>query len=447
MNRYIFKSFLIISLILYGCSSSPEQAGFVKVKGTHFEINGVPYYFLGTNLWYGCNLGSRGEGGDRERLLRELDFLHSIGINNLRILGASEGNKQPNTVQPAIQPELAVYDEVLLDGLDFLLAEMEKRQMYAVIYLNNYWEWSGGMAQYVSWAEETDIPNPFYPQYNYIDFMKFSARFYRNEKAKQTFRRYVKFLVERKNNYTSRVYRDDPTIMAWQLANEPRPGWGEEGKENFDIFSKWIEETASYIKSIDPNHLISTGNEGTIGCMDSEQLYQDIHLYPHIDYLTAHLWAYNWNWFDPLNAEATYPDALKKALVYMQKHVELAEAIGKPLVFEEFGLTRDQHFYSPHTSTYYRDIYFTEVLNFIYEISLAGGPLVGSNFWAWGGESVPRDPVEAGWQKGDPYSGDPPHEPQGRNSVFVTDSSTIYILKNFAEKMNALSVRFKGNTE
>jgi len=447
VNRYIFKYLLIIGSILYGCSFSSEQTGFVKVKGTHFEINGVPYYFLGTNLWYGCNLGSRGEGGDRERLLRELDFLHSIGINNLRILGASEGNKQPNTVQPAIQHELAVYDEVLLDGLDFLLAEMEKRGMYAVIYLNNYWEWSGGMAQYVSWAEKTEIPNPFYPQYSYIDLMKFSARFYWNERANQSFHRYVKMLIERKNNYTFEVYREDPTIMAWQLANEPRPGWGEEGKENFDIYSRWIEETASFIKSLDPNHLVSTGNEGTIGCMDSEQLYQEIHLYPYIDYLTAHLWAYNWNWFDPLNAEATYPDALKKALAYMQKHVELAEAIGKPLVFEEFGLTRDQHSYSPHTSTHYRDLYFNEVLNFIYEISLAGGPLVGSNFWAWGGESVPRDPVETRWQKGDPYSGDPPHEPQGRNSVFVSDSSTIYILKNFAEKMNALSVRSKGKTE
>ncbi len=443
MQRYVFKSLLIISLVLSGCLSSPEQAGFVKVKGTHFEIDGVPYYFLGTNFWYGCNLGSKGGGGDRERLLRELDFLHSIGINNLRVLGASEGNAQPNTVQPAIQPELAVYDEMLLDGLDFLLAEMERRQMYAVIYLNNYWEWSGGMAQYVSWAEKTAVPNPFYSQYSYVDFMKFSARFYRNEKAKQTFRRYLKFLIQRKNKYTSRVYRDDPTIMAWQLANEPRPGWGEEGKENFRVFSQWIEETAGYIKSIDPNHLISTGNEGTVGCMDSEELYEEIHRYRQIDYLTAHLWAYNWNWFDPLNAEATYPDALHKALAYLQRHVELAEKIGKRLVFEEFGMPRDQHSYSPQASTNYRDRYYTEILSFVYEISLAGGPLVGSNFWAWGGEGLPREPVAARWQKGDPYSGDPPHEPQGRNSVFVSDSSTVSILKNFAEKMNALSVSTK----
>ena len=353
-------------------------------------------------------------------------------------MGASEGNTQPNTVNPAIQSESGVFDEQLLDGLDFLLAEMGKRQMYAVIYLNNYWEWSGGMAQYVSWFEQTEVPNPFYPKYSYDQFMKFSARFYHNEKANQAFREYVKMLVERKNKYTSELYRDDPTIMAWQLANEPRPGWGDGGEQNFVAFSKWIAETAAYIKSLDPNHLVSTGNEGTAGSMGSEELYQEIHRYSGIDYMTAHLWAYNWSWFDPLNAEATYPEAIRRALAYLQKHIDFAQAIGKPLVFEEFGLTRDNHSYSPQSTTAYRDRYFREVLNFIYENSRTGGPLVGSNFWAWGGEGYPREVVEARWQKGDPYSGDPPQEPQGRNSVFASDSSTISILAKFAGKMNSL---------
>lgn len=439
MKRYLGSIRLFLIIILVQCAPAPELLDYVKVKGTHFEIGGEPYYFLGTNVWYGCNLASKGEGGDRERLIRELDHLKSIGINNLRIMGASEGSDQPNTVKPAIQPASEIFDEQLLDGLDFLLAEMEKRQMYAVIFLNNYWEWSGGMAQYVSWFEQTEVPNPFFPQYSYDDFMKFSARFYRNEEANQAFRKYVKMLIERKNNYTSDLYRDDPTIMAWQLANEPRPERGDLSKENFSVFSRWIHETAAYIKSLDPNHLVSTGNEGTAGSMGSEELYQEIHRYPNIDYLTAHLWAYNWNWFDPLKAEVTYPEALKKALTYLQNHIDYAQAVGKPLVFEEFGIPRDNHLYSPQSATTYRDRYFTEVLNFIYENSRTGGPLAGSNFWAWGGEGYPREVVEARWQKGDPYSGDPPQEPQGRNSVFASDSSTIAILTKFAAKMNTLS--------
>ena len=64
----------------------------------------------------------------KAKIGRGSSVIHSIGINNLRILGASEGNASPNAVQPAIPPELSVYDEMRLDGLDFLLFEMERRQ-------------------------------------------------------------------------------------------------------------------------------------------------------------------------------------------------------------------------------------------------------------------------------------------------------------------------------
>src|SRR5687767_11395399 len=70
-------------LLLAGCGSKSD---FVKVNNTHFEIADKKYYFLGTNFWYGLNLGSKGEGGDRERLKRELDRLQALGVNNLRIM-------------------------------------------------------------------------------------------------------------------------------------------------------------------------------------------------------------------------------------------------------------------------------------------------------------------------------------------------------------------------
>ncbi|MEL7341167.1 MAG: beta-mannosidase, partial [Bacteroidota bacterium] len=87
-----------------------------------------------TNFWYGMNLGSEGAGGDRKRLIRELDHLKSIGINNLRIMAASEGDAQaPWRMQPSLQPNPAEYDDALWEGLDFLLTEMRKRELYAVV--------------------------------------------------------------------------------------------------------------------------------------------------------------------------------------------------------------------------------------------------------------------------------------------------------------------------
>ena len=430
----------LLAAAAMGChlSPAPEPAHFVRVDGTRFTIDGKPYRFLGANMWYGANLAARAEGGDRERLIRELDLLASLGIDNLRVLGASEGATQHNTVHPAIQPEFGRYDERVLDGLDFLLAEMAKRDMLAVVFLNNYWVWSGGMSQYVSWHDAEPVPNPFLERYSWSEFMDFSARFYRHAPANAAFRSYIESLVTRKNRYNGTLYRDDPTIMAWQLANEPRPGQGESGERNLDVFARWIQDTADYIRSLDSNHLISTGNEGTMGCMGSAETYLEIHRFENIDYMTAHLWVLNWQWFDPLRAEETYPDAEIKAVTYLDEHVGFAEAAGKPLVLEEFGIPRDLHSYRPDAATTHRDRYYELVFRAIHENARTGGPFAGSNFWAWGGYGAASDPEKAVWRRGDDFTGDPPQEPQGRNSVFASDSSTLAIARAYAAKMRAI---------
>ena len=46
-------------------------------------------------------------------------------------------------------PAPMVYNDTIFAGLDYLLAEMGKRDMLAVLYLNNSWEWSGGYGQYL----------------------------------------------------------------------------------------------------------------------------------------------------------------------------------------------------------------------------------------------------------------------------------------------------------
>ena len=61
---------------------------FISVKDRQFQLNGKPYYVIGTNLWYGYCLGATQEG--RVRLNKELDLMQSIGINNLRIMVACD---------------------------------------------------------------------------------------------------------------------------------------------------------------------------------------------------------------------------------------------------------------------------------------------------------------------------------------------------------------------
>jgi mannan endo-1,4-beta-mannosidase len=435
----IKSSLFIIASVFFlitGCStfffdSSPD---FIKVNGTHFSLSGKPYYFLGTNLWYGCYLGSPGKTGNRERLKRELDLLHSIGIDNLRVLAASEKSKIKNSLKPSIQIRPGVYDEDLLEGLDFLLNEMQKRDMHAVVFLNNYWEWSGGMSQYNSWSTGEKVADPEDPNLGWGNFMRLSATFYSNEKANQYYREFVKMLITRKNKFNDIFYYNDPTIMAWQLANEPRP-WG--NTEDVEYYYSWIDSKAKFIHSIDPNHLVATGNEGLMGSLGSKEYYLKAHESKYIDYMTFHLWAKNWGWFDAKNIDSTYPSTKQKAIDYIVKHFQFARIIGKPLTLEEFGMARDSEIFIPGSPTSVRDDYFNTIFEIAYDSAVTCAPIAGTNFWTWGGYGR-AEHADFIWHEGDSFTGDPPQERQGLNSVFDVDTSTIEILRKFAKLFNNL---------
>lgn len=413
-----------------------ERDDFVKVRGTQFIHNDEPYYFVGTNLWYACYLGSPGAGGDRQRLVRELDSLEAMGITNIRLLAGSELSAMTHTLRPSLTPVPGMYDDSLLLGLDFALAEMAKRKMKAVLFLTNYWEWSGGMAQYIVWADSVPVFDA--DRYGWDTFMDFSATFYSNQRAVAMYRSFVTAILSRRNAYNGRYYRNDPTIMAWQLANEPRPGADSlRSIENLPNFFRWIDETAAYIKSLDTNHLVSVGSEGIIGCLMNEEYFQKAHTSRHVDYLTVHLWPSIWRWYDPNRQEETFRAALDTSRAYIARHFPIARLLQKPVVLEEFGIVRDNANASFDSPVGVRDAFYESILAMAYDSAWNGAPFAGTNFWAWGGEGRAKHPDKM-WREGDPFTGDPAHEPQGMHSVFDTDRSTIAIIRHFARRMNEL---------
>ena len=81
---------LLVAVLVPGCpifSFLSPPAEFIGVLGTQLTEGDSPYYFAGTNYWYGPYLGSSGQSGDRPRLIRDLDTLSAHGLMNLRILG------------------------------------------------------------------------------------------------------------------------------------------------------------------------------------------------------------------------------------------------------------------------------------------------------------------------------------------------------------------------
>lgn len=427
------RAVLALSLLLLPLTTVRAQTGdYVRVRDGRFLIGDRPYYFVGVNYWYGMNLAATGPEG-RARLVRELDALQKLGVTNLRILAASEGPaSEPQRVHPAVQDRPGEYDETLLRGLDFELAELGKRNMRAVLVLNNFFQWTGGFPQYVSWATGEPIPYPERDGHSWNEFMDFSSRFYAVEKAMALFDRYVRMLPNRRNTVTGRLYRDDPTIMSWQLSNEPR------GRLHSEAYVAWVDRVGRILRQEAPKQLISLGGEGKLpGAQDSTQ-FARVSRSRYLDYLTVHLWPQNWGWFDPRQADVTFDRSVGRSIAYIAEHVAIAEAVHKPMVLEEFGLARDGNGFGAETGVTHRDRYMAMIFESVEYLAGRGSVVAGANVWGWSGEGRGARPGDY-WRPGEPFTGDPAHERQGWYSIYDSDTTTVALVGAYARRLDALA--------
>ena len=182
----------------------------------------------------------------------------------------------------------------------------------------------------------------------------------------------IKDILERTNTISGTPYMADTTIMAWQICSEPAAITG-----NDDKFVEWIQNTAALIKSIDNNHLVSTGIGGISECHNDAQLYYDIHSDNNIDYLTMHIWPADWR-----QATEGIDRINERTLSYAEEHLAMAQRLSKPIVIDAFGLPANDAI-----STGMRDQYLAFVFDMLAEQTAARGELAGCNFWKWCGNA------------------------------------------------------------
>ena len=410
-------------LIVLAVGACTRTSPFVSVHNGCFERAGKPYQYIGTNFWYGPILASEGRGGDPERLAMELDTLKALGLTNLRVLVGGDGADGVfSRVEPTLQQAPGVYNDTLLRGLDRFLVELGKRDMQAVLYLNNSWEWSGGYGQYLEWATGEKALIPLID--GYWPFMQQMRKFQTSKESQELFFNHLRNIVGRTNSITGKPYKEDPAIFSWQIGNEPRCFSDEPDVR--DGFIGWLTESARIIKEIDPNHMVSTGNEGLFGCEQDPALLERVNTIPGVDYITIHIWPYNWEWAHAERLAEDLPGAIDKTGEYIQLHHELGQRLGKPVVCEEFGFPRDGFRPEREAGTRARDAYYA------YIFSQVGTLLDGVNFWGWSGFA---EPVHTQWESGDPYTGDPAQEAQGLNGVYVTDY-TLDVIRDAIDNLN-----------
>ena len=238
--------------------------------------------------WASADFSRRG----REQVLEMLDRAAASGFNTVRTWAYSVGERQPMQTHPG------VYHEPSFEGLDWVLYEAGKRGVRLVLVLTDYWEHHGGVSQYLDWAAARRRGGGAFPEV----FEASKSAFFSDPDCGRMYKANAKALIERVNAFTGVSYRDDPTIFAWELINEPRcRGCGAR-------LQAWIEEMAKYVKRLDPNHMLSTGEEGfyagdargsarvnpEVWASTTGQDFIANHAVPEIDFAVAHLWPDNW---------------------------------------------------------------------------------------------------------------------------------------------------------
>jgi mannan endo-1,4-beta-mannosidase len=110
--------------------------------------------------------------------------------------------------------------------------------------------------------------------------------FWTDPEVREDFKHLVSFILNRRNTVNGVLYKEDPTILAWQLGNEFCSYAGDRGlkyEDWTDAIAEWCLDLAAFIKSEAPKHLVMEG-----GGVKRELLVAD----PNIDILSTHLYEY-----------------------------------------------------------------------------------------------------------------------------------------------------------
>lgn len=305
--------------------SAPD--GFVRQQRGRFFLNGKPFRFVGANV------AVMYRDDDRARMPETLRQAAAAGISVVRVWAFGEGG--PNDIKPMADfadwprnnPFRFTPDQWNEDAfvhLDKVIAEAAKNNIRVQLCLVNWWRDTGGVTQYLRWAGINDAAD---------DSRKFGINneqailFYSNPETRRMYRDHLNKLVTRQNSVTGVYYRDDPAIFGWELMNEAQVITGRWAERR-----AWIAEMSSYLKSLDPHHLIAPGDWGYRSSAERREWLAD-HAIPTIDYCDVHLY--------PRDDHDSFVDTPSALHEFVDNRVAAASSIGKPLVFGEFGMGPD----------------------------------------------------------------------------------------------------------
>lgn len=316
--------------------------GFVRTDGTRFVLDGAPFRIAGTNNHY-LGWGTRAEVDDVLTTARKMNFnvvrtiIHSV-------IGSPSGDTRTvwnwqSTADSSNMGMHGVYvlywdtargtwawNDSVVNGLgrwDYVIHRAGQLGLKLDISLLDFWQWAGGVQQVNTW---------FVPGYDSSNDPQRYTFFYSDPRTKAFYKAWVAHVLNRRNTITGVRYKDDPTIFAWDLMNEPEIDNTVRDANGIPLAQSWIAEMAAHVKSIDHHHLVASGGEGFYDRASVIDPAVELAI-PAIDFGTWH----------------TYPayHGITPAQVVelIHRHGATAAKAGKPVLLQEFAysfLNEDQ---------------------------------------------------------------------------------------------------------
>ncbi len=236
------------------------QSGFVTRSGTQLMRNGRVFRFAGGNLDNLALASDRFSQGSTDQYYpsryavdNAFETLQKMGGTVARIYSTgSQGTPL------SIEPTLGRFNEKALEHLDYVLKSARDHGIMVIpVLVSEQNFYVGGKIVFQDWRNGTGF---------------FS------EPVVSDFEQYIQTLVTRVNSLTRIAYKDDPTIFGWETCNEIR----------FSPIA-WEDRIGSFIRKLDPNHLIINGNDDMEKEPDPERL-----AIPSFDIYVKHYYRY-WN--------------------------------------------------------------------------------------------------------------------------------------------------------
>lgn len=340
---------------------------FVGVSGTDFVIDGDQVFYSGAHAdgLSTIRTASNDEGAFEYEYEDEFDGDHyvadfmqyaaSMNANVLRVVVAGVPYWENSTVHDGP----GEFNDAWFELLDTVVAEAKRNEIRLVISLMSHDDTSApAPGVYASWSDTVDDD---------LNADELNDAFFDDEQANEYYKNFIERVVTRENAITGIEYRDDPTIMMWECGNEI-DYWTPENRGN--SLADWYNDIATYIKSLDENHLVTTGMYGS----DERNEFVEDHRSGAIDVCSFHFYPKFPNGpqeGDSYGEEPGTDMSAAEAQAYIERKVETAHTeLEMPVILGEYGVHQFPDLYGWTLAT--RRDFFTALYETANRVDLNG---------------------------------------------------------------------------